>query len=182
MQRSTILFLPWFLSLYRSWIVHFPAKRNSYLYYQSDDDLRCKKIYLTGSRLNTRLFCSSDSEQGYWDPVSAPKLDFNECYYKVLQFFTYLSDLSINTYIYTYTLYTYVCQLHAKVLETEPNVGTKELKKAYYKVVFKYHPDNKETNEEKNLCNKQMMVINGAYRVLKDPVTRSQYDKQRANG
>jgi len=67
-------------------------------------------------------------------------------------------------------------------LETEPNVGTKELKKAYYKVVFKYHPDNKETNEEKNLCNKQMMVINGAYRVLKDPVTRSQYDKQRANG
>lgn len=62
------------------------------------------------------------------------------------------------------------------------NVDAKELKKSYYKVVFKYHPDNKETTEEKELCNKQMMVINGAYRVLKDPITRAQYDKQRAKG
>jgi len=126
-------------------------KRYSYLF-QSDDDQRCvcQKMYLMGSRLNTRLFCANENEQGYWDPLSAPKLDFNECYYKVL--------------------------------ETDPNVGVKELKKAYYKVVFKYHPDNKETNAEKELCNKQMMVINGAYRVLKDPVTRSQYDKQRAFG
>jgi molecular chaperone DnaJ len=68
------------------------------------------------------------------------------------------------------------------VLEVESTIGVKELKKSYYKVVFKYHPDNKETAEEKDLCNKQMMVINGAYRVLKDPATRQQYDKQIAKG
>ncbi len=68
------------------------------------------------------------------------------------------------------------------MLEVESTIGVKELKKSYYKVVFKYHPDNKETAEEKDLCNKQMMVINGAYRVLKDPATRQQYDKQIAKG
>ena len=34
------------------------------------------------------LRCSSTdsgtSQDGYWDPYSAPKLDFDECYYKVM--------------------------------------------------------------------------------------------------
>jgi len=63
-----------------------------------------------------------------------------------------------------------------------PLSDSKELKKAYYKIVFKYHPDNKITTIDKELSNKQMMVINGAYRVLKDPVLRSEYDKQLKKG
>lgn len=68
------------------------------------------------------------------------------------------------------------------VLEVIDTIDFKQLKKAYYKLVFKYHPDNKVTDEEKELANKQMMVINGAYRVLRNAETRAQYDKQRRLG
>ena len=44
-----------------------------------------------------------------WDPKAAPKLDFNEDYYAVI--------------------------------ESEPTATSQELKKAYYRTVFKYHPD-----------------------------------------
>ena len=56
---------------------------------------------------------------------------------------------------------------YIQILEIEnTNCDFKELKKCYYKMVFQYHPDNKETNEEKELSNQQMMVINGAYRLI----------------
>lgn len=79
-----------------------------------------------------------------WDPYAAPKLNFKECYYKIL-------EVSLNS-----------------TQET--------IKKSFYKLVLQYHPDGKETQYEKDLCNKQMMVINGAYRTLKDPNTRYVYD------
>ena len=68
------------------------------------------------------------------------------------------------------------------VLEMDPEITAKEMKKAYYKIVFKYHPDNKEGKEQKDLCNKQMMVINAAYKVLKDGDARSVYDRKRRMG
>ena len=89
-------------------------------------------------------FSSNDMN---WDPKSAPKLDFEEDYYSVI--------------------------------EVSPTIDSKALKKAYYKIVFKYHPDNKEGEAAKSLCNKQMMVINNAYKVLKDETTRKIYDAKR---
>ena len=68
------------------------------------------------------------------------------------------------------------------VLDVDCKVDPKELKKAYYKLVFKYHPDNIENESSKSLCNKQMMVINGAYRILKNIDLRVLYDKQRRKG
>ena len=68
------------------------------------------------------------------------------------------------------------------VLEVDPTISNKDLKKAYYKIVFKYHPDNKETKEEKAMSNKQMMVINTAYKTLKDVDARAKYDRKRMNG
>ena len=68
------------------------------------------------------------------------------------------------------------------VLDVDSKVEPKELKKAYYKLVFKYHPDNIENESSKSLCNKQMMVINGAYRILKNIDLRVLYDKQRRKG
>jgi len=56
------------------------------------------------------------------------------------------------------------------------------LKKAYYKIVFKYHPDNKVGADAKELCNKQMMVINAAYKVLRDKDLRAAYDEKRRLG
>ena len=48
-------------------------------------------------------------EEMNWDPKSAPKLDFKECYYSVL--------------------------------EVDPTSTAEVIKKAFYKMVFKYHPD-----------------------------------------
>jgi curved DNA-binding protein CbpA len=76
----------------------------------------------------------------------APKLDFNENLYDII--------------------------------EVSADASPEELKKAYYKVVFKYHPDNKESDSDKELCNRQMMVINHAYKILKDPDSRADYDKK----
>ena len=64
-----------------------------------------------------------------WDIKSAPKLDFDEDYYSVL--------------------------------EVDSKIAVKGLKKAYYSIVFIYHPDRKADVVEKELANKQMMVING---------------------
>ena len=68
------------------------------------------------------------------------------------------------------------------VLDVEVTVDMKDLKKAYYKLVFKYHPDNIENESSKSMCNKQMMVINGAYRILKNINLRVMYDRQRRKG
>ena len=43
------------------------------------------------------------------------------------------------------------------VLEVSPTIPASDLKKAYYKMVFKYHPDNKVGEEVKALCNKQVI-------------------------
>ena len=64
-----------------------------------------------------------------WDIKSAPKLDFDEDYYSVL--------------------------------EVDSKIAAKDLKKAYYSIVFIYHPDRKLDVADKELANKQMMVING---------------------
>ena len=73
---------------------------------------------------------ASDSKPDMtWDIKSAPKLDFDEDYYSVL--------------------------------EVDSKILPKELKKAYYSIVFVYHPDRKSEVADKDLANKQMMVING---------------------
>ena len=44
---------------------------------------------------------------------------------------------------------------------------------------IQYHPDNKAGSETKELCNRQMMVINAAYKTLKNSALRNRYDNQR---
>jgi hypothetical protein len=92
----------------------------------------------------------AESVETSWDPYMAPKLDYDECYYSVI--------------------------------EADPHCDIQELKRSYYKVVFKTHPDGKVTAAEKSLANKQMMVVNHAYKVLRDPLTRAAYDKMREKG
>lgn len=65
------------------------------------------------------------------------------------------------------------------VLEVPPTISAQDLKKAYYKIVFEYHPDRKKNPTDKILCNKQMMVINNAYKTLKEPTLRREYDTKR---
>ena len=65
-MRKLSLFL--FLALYQasiySWLIHPYMKRVNY-------DRKCS------------LRLSDSQQQGNWDPYSAPKLDFDECYYEV---------------------------------------------------------------------------------------------------
>ena len=61
------------------------------------------------------------------------------------------------------------------LLEVDQSVTQKELKKAYYKVSRKYHPDlNKE--EEAKI---QMQKITNAYEILCDPKKMIEFKKER---
>lgn len=131
------------------------SKRDFDIHYSSSDKRRLEasnfrhllKEHREFSMVTSRPMTAADMD---WDPKSAPKLDFNEDFYSIL--------------------------------EVDPEIKGKELKKAYYKIVFKYHPDNKEGQEQKDLCNKQMMVINAAYKILKDDDARVAYDRKRRMG
>ena len=57
------------------------------------------------------------------------------------------------------------------VLGVNKNASKEEIKKAFYKLAHKYHPDKKEGNETK------FKQVNEAYQVLSDDIKRSKYDQ-----
>src|SRR3989344_5028028 len=57
------------------------------------------------------------------------------------------------------------------VLGINKNASKDEIKKAFYKLAHKYHPDKKEGNESK------FKEVNEAYHVLSDDSKRSKYDQ-----
>ena len=58
-----------------------------------------------------------------------------------------------------------------KVLGINKSASKDEIKKAFYKLAHKYHPDKKEGNETK------FKEVNEAYQVLSDDAKRSKYDQ-----
>lgn len=58
-----------------------------------------------------------------------------------------------------------------KILGVEKSASKDEIKKAFYKLAHKYHPDKKEGNEAK------FKEVNEAYQVLTDDSKRSKYDQ-----
>jgi len=57
------------------------------------------------------------------------------------------------------------------ILGVEKGASKDEIKKAFYKLAHKYHPDKKEGNESK------FKEVNEAYQVLSDDSKRSKYDQ-----
>lgn len=57
------------------------------------------------------------------------------------------------------------------VLEINKSASKDEIKKAFYKLAHKYHPDKKDGNESK------FKEVNEAYQVLSDDSKRSKYDQ-----
>ena len=58
-----------------------------------------------------------------------------------------------------------------ETLGVNKNASKEEIKKAFYKLAHKYHPDKKEGNEAK------FKQVNEAYQILSDDVKRSRYDQ-----
>ncbi len=58
-----------------------------------------------------------------------------------------------------------------ETLGVNKNASKEEIKKAFYKLAHKYHPDKKEGNEAK------FKQVNEAYQVLSDDTKRSKYDQ-----
>ena len=62
-----------------------------------------------------------------------------------------------------------------EILGVQKNATDNELKKQYRSLSYKYHPDRNPTGSE------QMQKVNEAYTVLKDPITRHEYDMSSVN-
>ncbi|MCP4036333.1 MAG: DnaJ domain-containing protein [bacterium] len=69
-----------------------------------------------------------------------------------------------------------------QLLQVEPSVSSRDLKKAYYTLSRSYHPDaNRDLPEKvRNSCHRISKVLTEAYCVLRDPRKRQAYDAQLA--
>lgn len=62
-----------------------------------------------------------------------------------------------------------------KILDVDKSASKDEIKKAFYKLAHKYHPDKKEGDEAK------FKEVNEAYQTLSDDKKRAQYDRFGSN-
>jgi curved DNA-binding protein CbpA len=62
---------------------------------------------------------------------------------------------------------------HYKLLGIAPSASVQEIKKAYRKLAFQYHPDRNQASQK---ANEKMQEINEAYATLSDPIKRKEYD------
>ena len=60
-----------------------------------------------------------------------------------------------------------------QIIGVDINAGSKQIKEAYRKLAFKYHPDRNKENPE---ASEKMKNVNEAYAVLSNPAKRREYD------
>jgi curved DNA-binding protein CbpA len=66
-----------------------------------------------------------------------------------------------------------------EVLSIAPDASAEEIKEAYRKLAFQYHPDRNPASQD---ASKKMKEINEAYAILSDPTKRREYDIPRGLG
>lgn len=62
------------------------------------------------------------------------------------------------------------------VLQVSQNASQDDIRKSYQQLILRHHPDK---NEEKSESLHIFLKIDQAYKVLKNPVTRKEYDSKR---
>ena len=79
-------------------------------------------------------------------------------------------------YTYNSIIYKYIIGKidYYKILEIDKNSTPDEIRKAYKKLAFKYHPDKNPENTEDS--EKKFKEISEAYSILSDPSKKSDYD------
>jgi len=70
-------------------------------------------------------------------------------------------------------------QDYYEVLGIAPSASINEIRKAYRKLAFQYHPDRYKERME---AHRKMKEINEAYAILSDPIKRREYDLPRGYG
>jgi DnaJ-class molecular chaperone len=65
------------------------------------------------------------------------------------------------------------------ILGVDPNANTEEIKRAYCRMAFQYHPDRHQNSEE---AHSKMKQLNEVCAVLTDPIRRREYDIPRGYG
>ena len=63
-----------------------------------------------------------------------------------------------------------------QILGVDKTAGSKQLKEAYRKLAFQYHPDRNKGNQQ---ASEKMKQVNEAYAVLSDPSKKNEYDMLR---
>lgn len=63
-----------------------------------------------------------------------------------------------------------------KILEVDKNASPEVLEKAYKTLVKKYHPDLQESSMKKE-AEEKIKLINEAYEMLSNPISRAKYDE-----
>ena len=67
-------------------------------------------------------------------------------------------------------------QDYCRILGVETHASAEQIKEAYRRLAFKYHPDRNRANPE---ASEKMKAINEAYAVLSNPAKRRQYEALR---
>lgn len=64
-----------------------------------------------------------------------------------------------------------------RTLQVDPSAEPEIVKAAYKRLALKYHPGTNSSSE----AQERMREINEAYRILRDPANRAEYDKNRGS-
>jgi len=71
---------------------------------------------------------------------------------------------------------------HYKTLEVQPTATSSEIKKAFYQLSMKYHPDKIKKSEQTAETDEKFLKITRAYEVLHSKELREIYDRFRKDG